>query len=148
MLVLLGLAACGSGVTPGSVEEDNAVDVGISAFKDVCLASAPSFANAAELAKRYSAQDWMDLGEAKVSMTKDRSLSVQIKPNKECAITTQMRPGEIVHVQFMNAVIAATNSPAITVQTPNPFVAILGGRKYTFTHNRSGGEAYVMAPKR
>jgi hypothetical protein len=146
-VVLFGLLLGGTGVVPALAADGSAIDVGVRAFKEICLASAPSFANATQLAKKYGVDTWIPLGKEKMGMTKDDSLSVQIKPDKECAITTKTRPGAAVHTQFMNAVIGATKSAAITERTPDPFVLAVGGKKFIFKHDRSGGEAYVMLRK-
>ena len=80
-------------------------------------------------------------------MTKDQSISIQIQPGKECAITSKTRPGPAVHTQFINAVSSATKSPAIAKLTSTPFIAAVGGKKFIFKHDRDGGEAYVMLRK-
>ncbi len=145
--ILLGLPFCGMSAAPVSAADGGAIDIGIRAFNEICLASAPSFASATQLAKKYGVETWMPLGKEKMGMTKDDSLSVQIQPGKECAITTKARPGAAVHAQFMNAVIGTTKPPAITEKTSNPFVAAVGGKRFIFKHDRSGGEAYVMLAK-
>jgi len=134
-------------VAPALAADGSAADVGVKAFEEICLASAPSFANGTQLAKKYGVETWLPLGKEKMGMTKDQSLSVQIQPGKECAITTKTRPGPAVHTQFMNAVIGATKSTAITERTSTPFVLAVGGKKFIFKHDRSGGEAYVMLSK-
>jgi hypothetical protein len=146
-VILLGLLVCGMSAAPASAAEGGATDVGIRAFKEICLASAPSFANGTQLAKKYGVETWLPLGKEKMGMTKDHSLSVQIKPGRECAITTPTRPGATVHTQFMNAIISATKPGAITEETSFRFSAIIGGKKYLFGHIRRDGEAYVKAPK-
>ena len=145
-LILLGLL-CGLSATPALAAGGKAMDIGVRAFKDICLASAPSFAKSARLAKKYGVETWLPLGKQKMGMTKDDSLSVQIQPGKECAITTKSRPGAGVHTQFMKAVTGAAKPAAITERTSNPFVATVRGKKFIFKHDRSGGEAYVMLSK-
>jgi hypothetical protein len=145
-ILLLGLLG-GTSVIPALAADGKAMDIGIKAFKDICLASAPSFAGGTRLAKKYGVETWLPLGKEKMGMTKDDSLSVQIQPGKECAITTKTRPGTAVHTQFMKVVTGATKHAAIGKKTSNPFVATAGGKKFIFKHDRSGGEAYVMLSK-
>ncbi len=146
-VILLGLLGGMSAAPAPAAAEDSATDVGIRAFKEICLASAPSFANGAQLAKKYGVETWLPLGKEKMGMTKDHSLSVQIKPSRECAITTPTRPGATVHTQFMKAITSATKPAAITKETSFRFSGIIGGKKYVFGHIRHDGEAYVMSPK-
>jgi hypothetical protein len=142
---LFALAALNA--APASAQNAT-LDPGVRAFKDICLASAPGFTAGAEAAKKYGIASWTPLGKAKMGMTKDSSLSVQITPGKECAITTKAKAGNAAHGQFMAAVLGATKSQGITEKTASPFQASLGGKKFVFTHDRSGGEAYVMAVKK
>jgi hypothetical protein len=144
---LLELLLCGIGVSPASATDDSAEDAGIKAFKEICLASAPSFANAAQLAKKFGVEAWIPLGKQRMGMTKDQSVSIQIQPDKECAITSKTRPGPAVHNQFINAVSSAAKSPAIAKLTSTPFIAAVAGKKFIFKHDRNGGEAYVMLRK-
>lgn len=145
-VIVLGLLG-GMSAAPALAAGGKAMDIGIRAFKDICLASAPSFAKGARLAKKYGVETWLPLGKQKMGMTKDDSLSVQIQPGKECAITTKSRSGAGVHTQFVKAVTGAAKPAAITKKASNPFVATVRGKRFIFKHDRSGGEAYVMLSK-
>jgi hypothetical protein len=144
--VLLTLAAGLAGAAP-AFAEDSATDTGVQAFREVCLASAPSFAKGTELAKKFGVKNWIPLGKQQIGDTADGSLSIQIQPGKECATTTQTRRGAAVHAQFMKTVAGAVSTPGITEQTKNPFAASAGGKPFIFGHDRNGGEAYVMVAK-
>ena len=146
--ILLELLLCALIVAPvPAAADDSAIDVGVRAFTEICIASAPSFAKGDQLAKKYGVETWLPLGREKMGMTKDQSLSVQIEPGRECAITTPTRPGPTVHTQFMNALISAAKPGAITEETSFRFRATIGGKKYIFGHVRHDGEAYIMSPK-
>ncbi len=140
----LTLAACTTAsqtTPPTAIVDAGEADVGIRAFTDVCLKTAPSFAKGAEQASKYGVALTMDLGTGKTGMSKDGSLSVQIKPNAECAVTTENRPGSKVRDQFLDAVAAATGeAKSVTA----PFTRVVKGRTFVFVHDRKGGEAYVM----
>ena len=125
-------------------------DVGVQAFQDICLATAPDFASAEKLAAKYGAKDWIELGEGKSAMTADDSLSVQIKPGKECAITTPSRPGRQAVWQFADAVTKATGLHTATGEGGAYAAIAVGayrGQGYVFGLDRNGGEAYVMLGK-
>lgn len=140
----LALSACtttSQDASPVALADGDEADIGIRAFSDVCLKTAPSFAKGAEQASKYGVALTMDLGIGKMGMSKDRSLSVQIKPNKECAVTTETRPGNKVRDQFLDAVATSIGQPR---SVTTPFVAITKGQGFVFHHDRKGGEAYVM----
>jgi hypothetical protein len=134
--------------------QTRAPDPGIQAFKDVCLASAPSFALAFVFAKKYGVKPDLSVGETRMGLNGDQSLSIQVNPGKECkcAITTPNRAGDQVNLEFARAVALATHAPfsgsdsAATVGL-TPFVGPFRGSKFIFKHDRTGGEAYVMLCK-
>ncbi len=121
---------------------------GIKAFKDICLATAPSFSSAVPAAKRYGVKDFFDLGEGKSGLTPDNSLSAQIKPAVECAVTTPAYVGDrgALRAQFI-AVVGAAAGVDIE-NTKIPFTAEIKGTKFIFTHDPKGGEAFVMLKAR
>ena len=120
----------------------SSTDVGVDAFHKICLATAPSFADAPEAAKKYGVSG-LTAGVNSTGMTKDSSLSVQLKPGIECAVTTTSRPGDAVAKQFMSVVTAATGTKA----EQTPFAAKLGANAFIFHHDRNGGEAFVMVKR-
>src|SRR5262245_44322646 len=125
---------------PGKASAVAGYDVGVAAFRDVCVDSAPSFNDAPAVAKKYGVDS---LASGVGGMTKDGSLSVQIKPASECAVTTANRPGNAVTKQFLSTVTAATGSTA----RQTPLVAKIRGSTFIFMHERNGGEAFVMLMK-
>lgn len=114
-------------------------DVGIRAFHDICLANAPSFAGVPEAAKAYGVNG-IKADRDSMEMSKDKKISVQLKPGTECAVTTETRSGGAVEQQFLAAVVAVTGSKATQV----PLAGKIGGSSFVFNHDRTGGEAYVM----
>lgn len=76
-------------------------DIAIAAFKDICLASAPTFATAAAKAKRYGVKG---ADQQFGGMTEDQSMSVQIKPKRECAVTSESRSDRTLHAQFLREI--------------------------------------------
>lgn len=116
-------------------------DIAIAAFKDVCLASAPTFATAAAKAKRYGVKSAdPQLG----GMTEDRSMSVQIKPKRECAVTSERRSDRTLHAQFLRVIAGFGVDVPQGSKAGTPFVAMIKGKRFIFQHDRQGGEAYVM----
>jgi len=149
-MTLLFLAAALAGCTtapPTSTSISKApgaastkIDVGLAAFRDICLATAPSFVSGYAAAKKYGVEGSTEFG----GITGDGSLSVQIKPGKECAVTTETRPGPIVHAQFLQTVANVAATPSGIKGGQTPFNANVGGNNFIFQHDRNGGEAYVM----
>ena len=128
------------GCSLASVSPAMAGDVAVQAFKDICLATAPSFAGADIKAKKYGITEILPgIG----GMTKDGSLSIQIKPNKECATTSENRPGNATDLEF-RTVIKQASGVAVT---SFPSVIMLKGSQFIVQHDRHGGEAYVMLKK-
>lgn len=117
-----------------SIAPGTKLDPGLAAFRDVCLASAPSFAAGAAVAKKYGVEVVGGSG-----LSEDHSLGVQIKPGKECAVTTEARPGSFVRTQFLQIVSAAADAP-VDKNTPIPFAALWAGRTlYSSTTEKGGG---------
>lgn len=123
-------------------------DIAIKAFKDLCLKTGPSFTAGISGAKGYGVTDFFDLNGGKNGMTKDHSMSVQIKPGRECAITSPNRSDPTLHDQFLRAVAEFADNVPMNDKPNQPFVAIIKGKRFIFQHDRNGGEAYVMIPQK
>lgn len=155
---MVALAGCQSTQTSTKAQSDEEMraalaaktDVGVEVFKAVCLATAPQFADAEKIAAQYGARDWMELGAGKIANTSDGSVSFQIKPGKECAITTPNRPDRHAVWQFADAVTGVTGIH-VAVGKDGEFAAVGVGtyrdQQYVFGLDRTGGEAYVMIAK-
>ena len=132
-------ALLGFSVFSGS-NQAPAADAALRAFKDVCLATAPSFATANAAAKKYGITDIIPgIG----GMTADGSLSIQIKPNKECATTSASRPGNGTELEFRALIKQATGIAFSTF----PSIVTIKGSQFIVQHDRRGGEAYVLIKK-
>jgi hypothetical protein len=142
-LLSLGCIAITQPSMAASAKVGRGADVGIMAFKEICLGTVPSFASGVAKAKRYGVTEFFKLGEGSDGMSADKSISVQIKPNKECAITTTNRADQTLSRQFLAAV--ATVAKGVPEDDKGaPFHATVNGHLYVFFHRRKGGEAYVM----
>ncbi len=126
----------------GAPVREASYDVGVRAFQEVCIATAPSFVDAPTAAKALGLSG-LKAGEDSGAMSKDKKISVQLKPGTECAVTTQSRPGDTVGNQFMRAIVAATGAKGKEL----PLLGKIGGSSFIFQHDRTGGEAYVMVKR-
>ncbi|MGB1238160.1 MAG: hypothetical protein ACPG4U_08110 [Pseudomonadales bacterium] len=124
---------------------DRDTPLAVRAFADICLASAPSFDAAQQNARAYKLEAFRDFGASRSAMTADQRLGVQVKPGKECVITTAKQRDNTLTAAFIETVTRATGSESVA---KTPFVATLGAANYIFLHDRKGGEAFVMLQKR
>jgi hypothetical protein len=127
-----------------SVDAVKVTETAIAAFRDVCLKTAPSFEKGIVAAKRYGAKK-MDIsdGTGWIGATANESLSIQIKPNKECATTSKNKSDPSLQKQFTKVVTDVTDS-APAEANGLAFFGTIHGHRYLFLHDRRGGEAYVM----
>lgn len=117
-----------------------AEDLAVRAFKEVCLATAPSFAAATAKSKKFGISEMVpSIG----GMTKDGALSIQIKPNKECATTSAAKPGNATDLEFRAAIKAASGVSL----SGFPAIVSIKGATFIVQHDRHGGEAYVLLKK-
>lgn len=116
-------------------------DEALLVFEDLCINTAPTFADAPARAAEYGIAELDDLGFAQIGMRKDRSLGVQVQQGKECAVTTPSRTSEGLTAAFLQLVSRRTGAE---LRKQVPTTAQLGGSAYVFHHDRRGGEAYVM----
>jgi hypothetical protein len=149
-LVAAALSGCSTqssdaGTVPPPVRESGVAvtsasyDVGVRAFQTVCIATAPSFDKAPDAAKSFGVSG-LTPGKVSMEMSEDEKISVQLKPGKECAVTTEKRPGDAVAKQFVSAVATAAGADGKQM----PLLGYVGGSAFMFLHDRNGGEAYVM----
>jgi len=147
LAMTVGMAVCTASAAAPPVASGK-TDIAIKAFKDLCLKTAPSFTAGISGAKRYGVTDFDDLNGGKDGMTKDHSMSVQIKPGRECAITSPNRADPTLHQQFLRAVAEFADNVPMNDKPNQPFVATIKGKRFIFQHDRNGGEAYVMIPQK
>lgn len=117
----------------GSVEPDQAVRV----FEEVCLKTAPSFSGAVQAARKAGVTNFTD-GFMTIGTTRDRRMSVQIKENSECAVTTPPQKSRFLSTQFVRTI----NRYAELRRLPSS--ARIKDVPFIFQHDRTGGEAFVM----
>ena len=133
-------AADASALAPATTTATKSAQA-ILAFETICLKTASSFAGAADAAKAFGITEFSDLGFARMGMTKDSNLGVQIKPGVECAITTPSQADPTLSSQFGAAIARVSGGRA-----PGrfPVAIVVGGQPFIFHHDRQGGEAFVM----
>ncbi|WP_420962121.1 hypothetical protein [Brucella sp. IR073] len=121
----------------------SAAYAGIETFRNVCLATAPSFDGAIAAAKQRGIVKYLPLGKAQIGSNADNSVSVQVEPNHECAVTTPNYTGDgtALRAEFIEAVSKSAGAPVSGTNVP--FTAQIKGAKFIFMHDRRGGEAFV-----
>jgi hypothetical protein len=144
--VAFALAACMLAASPALAQSAGIAitDRAVMAFRDACLATAPSFDKAMAAARKFGVKPQMDLGSGMVGMAPDGSFSLQVRARKECAVTAESSPGPDVAEQFLDVVAKAGGVPAASLDDSGPIKLTLRGRTYVVRHDRKGGEAYVI----
>lgn len=141
LYVALCLSAYASTAISQETSQSSTVDIptSLKAFRDICLKNAPDFKNGEQAAKEYGIKAFEDFTFMKAGFTGDRSMSVQLQ-DKECAITTDPQTDKQLTQQFLQTV----NTYAGTTLTGVPAKITVNGQTYIITHDRKGGEAFVM----
>ena len=136
------LSACASNKTMSTAQTESADPAeSIKAFEAICLKTAPSFSGAEQAATAFGITEITDAGFMKMGFNKDQSMGVQIKSDKECAITTPSQRSNGLTAQFLGAVSRHTNMPSLNRV---PSKVNINGVPFIFQHDRKGGEAFVM----
>lgn len=141
LLVFMSLPIALSACATNSISSDVAPNLSLSAFEEICLGTAPSFAGAKEASAKYGITDIQDMGFSSMGMTKDQSMGVQIKPNNECVITTAEQKNSRLTREFAQ-LIGRYSKAAAPKRVPAK--ATVNGAEFIFQHDRQGGEAFVM----
>lgn len=148
LVILISLGMLAGCTTSGQQQANDpglASYKGIAAFRDACLATAPSFAAGKAAARHFGVTEFLPLGPVGIfAMTPDNALGFQFKPDQECAVTTHAYAGNraALRAKFIAAVAEATGRPMPSATVP--FTAELNGIRYIFVHDMRGGEAFVM----
>ncbi len=137
--LLFALSAC-SATPPGNDPSHPAPDPAIAAFRSICLETAPSFAGASAAARQLGI-GLTDMGFVRLGMTADKSMGVQVKDNSECAVTTPSQADDQLTRRFLAMIAEVTGTPP---GRQVPVKVSVGDQTFIFTHDRNGGEAYVM----
>lgn len=132
------LSACaGMGTQPPVPVTSKAVQ----AFRDICLKTAPSFAEAHSVAPQHGIEDLTEMGFATVGFNADKSLGLQVKASRECVITTDSQQDDSLTRQLLSA---AAESAGTEVPRSVPAKLLIAGQPFIIMHDRKGGEAFVM----
>lgn len=113
----------------------------VQAFRDICLQTAPSFAEAHRVARQHGVTEMTDMGFATVGFNADKSLSIQVKVSHECVVTSEAQEDDSLTRQLLSA--AAINA-GTTVPRKVPVRMMIAGQPFILMHDREGGEAFVM----
>lgn len=113
----------------------------VQAFRDICLQTAPSFAEAHRVARQYGIDEMTDMGFATVGFNADKSLSMQVKVSHECVVTSETQQDDTLTSQLLTA---AAVSAGTTVPRKVPVKMMIAGQPFILMHDRKGGEAFVM----
>lgn len=113
----------------------------VQAFRDICLQTAPSFAEAHQVARQHGIAEVTDMGFATIGFNADKSLSIQVKVSRECVVTSEPQQDETLTSQLLTA---AAVSAGTTVPRKVPVRMMIGGQSFILMHDREGGEAFVM----
>ena len=122
---------------PAPAATVEASDPGVAAFRDICLATAPSFANATNAAAAYGVADFLNIGDLSIGSRADNTIAVQLTAGSKCVITTPSRATN-PRDQFLSIV------PGLSTTSALPATTTIGGSTFIIQHDRQGGEAFVM----
>ncbi|MDR8014807.1 hypothetical protein [Ectopseudomonas guguanensis] len=138
---LVGCGLLGACANLGSQPPVPVTSPVVQAFRDICLQTAPSFAEAHSVARQHGITEMTDMGFATVGFNADKSLSIQVKVSHECVVTSEPQQDETLTRQLLTA--AAVNA-GTTVPRRVPVKMMIAGQPFILTHDRQGGEAFVM----
>ena len=148
-LILLVTLLIGCKSLSGTTQSNTTVAIplpeALQLFRDVCLDTAPSFKKAQAVAEKQGIGNFQDIGWVVMVLTEDKRLSIQIQKHKECAVTTSSSPDGKVSSAFMKML---SDYLGYKVLPQNPITIELNGGIFEVFHDRSGGEAYVVAALR
>lgn len=142
-LALFLMAGCSTdtNITNSTSAENEVSAVSLHAFRDICLATAPTFSEAEEAAKSHGITDIMDMGFTKAGFNSDKSMGVQIKAGKECVVTTPSQQDSTLTAQLIKTVTPFSSTP---VPQKTPSKVTIENQTFIIMHDRNGGEAFVM----
>ena len=138
---LVGCGLLGACANLGSQPPVPVTSPVVQAFRDICLQTAPSFSEAHSVARQHGITEMTDMGFATVGFNADKSLSIQVKVSHECVVTSEPQQDETLTRQLLTA--AAVNA-GTTVPRRVPVKMMIAGQPFILTHDRQGGEAFVM----
>lgn len=120
----------------------------IKAFEEICIKTAPSFANAMVVSADYGILDFIQFGEVRLGATQDSSISLELIENKECIVSTKTlkdgNPLEQLQQKVMQFTDDAQDANDVAQALHAPFKARLNGQNFVFKHNQEEGETFLM----
>ena len=113
----------------------------VQAFRDICLQTAPSFAEAQGVARQHGVTELTDMGFASIGFNPDKSLGIQVKASHECVVTSEAQQDATLTRQLLTA---AAVKAGTTVPRAVPVKMRIAGQDFILMHDREGGEAFVL----
>lgn len=146
VVAAVSLSGCASNQSVSSSTEAKPRELSqaIQIFEQVCVKQAPSFAGSIQAAAEFGVKDVIDAGFATFASKPDKSLSVQVKEGRECAITTPSQRDRTLSKQLLSVIQKYSTT---TVAARMPTQGTIDGNTFVFHHDRKGGEAFVMLTK-
>lgn len=141
LAVLVSCALLGACANLGSQPPVPVTSPVVQAFRDICLQTAPSFAEAHRVARQHGITEMTDMGFAIIGFNADKSLSMQVKVSHECVVTSETQQDDTLTSQLLTA---AAVSAGTTVPRKVPVKMMIAGQPFILMHDREGGEALVM----
>ncbi|MDO5653853.1 MAG: hypothetical protein Q4G39_07090 [Brachymonas sp.] len=139
--MLLALGGCAKPLAPVVTQLPPELPPVIQAFADICIKAAPDFAAAAKAAEAYSIQSKADAAGVLTGTSMDKTLNLQIKPGKECVISTIKQPNTDLTQKFLRSVSYFTNE---RVPHTLPAKIMVNKELFIFHHDRKNAETFVM----
>ena len=113
----------------------------VQAFRDICLQTAPSFAEAQGVARQHGVTELTDMGFASIGFNPDKSLGIQVKASHECVVTSEAQQDATLTRQLLTA---AAVKAGTTIPRTVPVKMRIAGQDFILMHDREGGEAFVL----
>lgn len=111
-------------------------------FRDVCLDTTPSFKRAQAVAEKQGITNFKKIRSLTMVLTEDKRLSIQIKENKECVITTPLSSGEDVSHAFIQML---SDYLGYNILPQEPVIIELNDGIFKVFHDRTAGEAFIIS---
>ena len=128
-----GIQGVGQRLTGSSRNTLEPFNLGVAAFRDICMANAPTFAGSVAAATAYGITTTNNLGFLVTGINPETQVNIQVEPGEQCSVVTPSRTTNAIVAQF-----------ATLVGKTIPGRKTIAGSDFLFTHDRNGREAYTM----
>jgi hypothetical protein len=111
------------------------------AFVEICMKTAPTFAGAPDVAKRYGIGKFTETANGKLGVSGDETLIVQVQEGKECVVDMPPIPTNAFPLLFTSEVgkfIRQALPPSV------PFRAKVGDTEFIFNYESRGFHRLLM----